>query len=32
MILEGALAIAGGLNPFLVEQKIRAFTGEAQPS
>ncbi len=28
----GALAIAGGLNPYLVEQKMRAFTGEAQPS
>ena len=28
MILEGALAIVGGLNPFLVEQKVRAYVGE----
>lgn len=28
MILEGALAIVGGLNPFLVEQKMRSYTGD----
>lgn len=35
MILEGALAIVSGLNPFLLEQKMRAFTlvsGEAAPA
>lgn len=28
MILEGALAVVGGLNPYLIEQKVRAFTAE----
>lgn len=28
MILEGALAISGGLNPYLTEQKMRAFAPE----
>ncbi|HMN67520.1 MAG TPA: flagellar motor protein [Bdellovibrionales bacterium] len=27
MILEGALSIINGLNPYLIEQKMRAFTG-----
>jgi len=26
MILEGALAVVGGLNPYLIEQKMRGFT------
>ncbi len=26
MILEGALSVVGGLNPYLIEQKMRAFT------
>lgn len=28
MILEGALAVVNGLNPYLIEQKMRAFTAE----
>ena len=28
MILEGAMAIADGLSPFLIEQKVRAFTSD----
>lgn len=28
MIVEGALAISGGLNPYLIEQKMRAFSPE----
>lgn len=30
MILEGALAVISGLNPYLIEQKMRAFTSEAR--
>jgi chemotaxis protein MotA len=30
MILEGALGISTGLNPYLVEQKVRAFSAEVQ--
>jgi chemotaxis protein MotA len=29
MILEGALSVITGLNPYLIEQKMRAFTAEA---
>jgi chemotaxis protein MotA len=32
MILEGALAVIGGLNPYLIEQKMRSFTTEVQAS
>jgi chemotaxis protein MotA len=32
MILEGALAIISGLNPYLIEQKMRAFTTEVKTS
>jgi chemotaxis protein MotA len=28
MILEGALAVINGMNPYLIEQKMRAFTAE----
>ena len=28
MVVEGALAIVNGLNPYLIEQKMRAFTSE----
>lgn len=28
MILEGALAVCSGLNPYLIEQKMRSFTAE----
>ncbi len=28
MILEGGLAVIGGLNPYLIEQKMRAYTSE----
>lgn len=31
MILEGALAIVSGLNPYLIEQKMRSFTTEVNP-
>ncbi len=30
MILEGALSVIGGMNPYLIEQKMRAFTGEVK--
>lgn len=30
MILEGALAVINGLNPYLIEQKMRAFTAEVK--
>jgi chemotaxis protein MotA len=30
MILEGALSVISGLNPYLIEQKMRAFTTEAR--
>lgn len=30
MILEGALAVVGGLNPYLIEQKMRSFTAEVK--
>ena len=32
MILEGALAVITGLNPYLIEQKMRAFTAEVKGS
>jgi len=32
MILEGALAVINGLNPYLIEQKMRAFTSEVKTS
>lgn len=32
MILEGALAIVSGLNPYLIEQKMRSFTTDVQAS
>jgi len=32
MILEGALAVINGLNPYLIEQKMRAFTNEVKTS
>lgn len=32
MILEGAVAIVSGLNPYLIEQKMRAFTNEVKAS
>jgi chemotaxis protein MotA len=32
MILEGALAVINGLNPYLIEQKMRAFTSEVKGS
>ena len=32
MILEGALSVVGGLNPYLIEQKMRAFTLEIKQS
>lgn len=32
MILEGALGIINGLNPYLIEQKMRAFTAEVKDS
>lgn len=32
MILEGALAVINGLNPYLIEQKMRAFTAEVKDS
>jgi len=32
MVLEGALAVVNGLNPYLIEQKMRAFTAEVQAS
>ncbi len=32
MILEGALAVASGLNPYLIEQKMRSFTAEVAAS
>jgi hypothetical protein len=32
MILEGALAVISGLNPYLIEQKMRAFTAEVKSS
>lgn len=32
MILEGALSIVNGLNPYLVEQKMRAFTADVKTS
>jgi chemotaxis protein MotA len=32
MILEGALAVITGLNPYLIEQKMRAFTAEIKTS
>ena len=28
MILEGAIAISSGLNPYIIEEKMRAFTGD----
>ncbi len=30
MILEGGLAVIGGLNPYLIEQKMRAFTADTK--
>ncbi len=30
MILEGAIAVISGLNPYLIEQKMRAFTKEVK--
>lgn len=30
MILEGAVATANGTNPYLIEQKVRAFTAEVK--
>lgn len=30
MILEGAIAVISGLNPYLIEQKMRAFTNEVK--
>lgn len=32
MILEGALAVVSGLNPYMIEQKMRSFTNEVQAS
>lgn len=32
MILEGAVAVVSGLNPYLIEQKIRSFTSEVKAS
>ncbi len=32
MILEGALAVVSGLNPYLIEQKMRSFTAEVAAS
>lgn len=32
MILEGALAVINGMNPYLIEQKMRAFTAEVKTS
>lgn len=32
MILEGALAVVTGLNPYLIEQKMRSFTAEVRAS
>jgi chemotaxis protein MotA len=32
MILEGALAVINGLNPYLIEQKMRAFTSVVKAS
>jgi chemotaxis protein MotA len=32
MILEGALAVVNGLNPYMIEQKMRSFTNEVQAS
>jgi flagellar motor component MotA len=32
MILEGALAVVGGMNPFLIQQKMRSFTAEMKAS
>lgn len=32
MILEGALAVVGGVNPYLVEQKMKSFTAEMKAS
>lgn len=32
MILEGAVAIISGLNPYLIEQKMRSFTAEVKAS
>lgn len=32
MILEGALAVVTGLNPYLIEQKMRSFTAEVKAS
>ncbi len=31
MILTGALGVVGGLNPFIIEQKIRAFSHSPRP-
>lgn len=28
MVLEGAIAISSGLNPYIIEEKMRSFTGE----
>lgn len=30
MILEGAIATAGGINPFLIEHKVRSYTAEVR--
>jgi len=32
MVLEGALSVVMGLNPYLIEQKMRSFTAEARVS
>jgi chemotaxis protein MotA len=32
MILEGALGVISGLNPYLIEQKMRSFTAESAAS
>jgi len=32
MILQGALSVCTGLNPYLIEQKMRAFTSEVKSS
>ena len=30
MILEGAVSILAGLNPYIIEEKMRSYTGEAE--
>jgi chemotaxis protein MotA len=32
MILEGAIAVVSGLNPYLIEQKLKSFTSEVNAS